>query len=81
MAKRTLEDMENDLKRIKLEKRLYLKKQKEEERKKRTKKLIEMGVVVESFFGEFESPEELKSFLQMLDEKSSLKELRLKYKS
>lgn len=34
MAKRTLEDMENDLKRIKLEKRLYLKKQREEERKK-----------------------------------------------
>lgn len=81
ITKRTLEDIENDFKKLKIEKRLFLKKQKEEERKKRTKKLIEIGAIVESFFGEFESPEELKLFLQILDEKSNLKELRLKYKS
>ena len=79
LAKRTLEDIENNLKKLKMEKKIFLKKHKEDERKKRTRKLIELGAITESFFGEFESPEELKLFLQALDIKYNLKELRLKY--
>ncbi len=72
MAKRTVEerinDVEEQMEQLKAKQRALKKQQSEAERKKRTKRLIEMGAIVESVLGRATTDDDkkrLEDFLKM----------------
>lgn len=69
-----LASIEAKMERLKLEKNAILKKEKEKERKARTKRLIEIGAEVESVYGEALTKEQiiaLGNFLRQQDERGN----------
>lgn len=59
-----LEQLDQRIKQLENQKKAILKREKEKERKARTRRLIQMGAIAEQYFSEFETPEQFESYLK-----------------